>query len=513
MNPLKTDQKKVGPELFFGLAGAIGTDLGAVSRGLIKALEFVNYDSRIIHIIEEIHQIDQYRSLEETDKLQRYREHMNAGDDFREKLKLQDGLARMAIVSIREKHRAPNNEDCRTPNEPYKPLSNTAFILRSFKRPEEVSLFRKVYGKSFFLISAYTPRETRIQNLASELASSHYDSNVSKYREHAETLVNRDEEDLYKDYGQKVRDTFPEADFFVDAQKASHIKDSILRFIEILFGNTFLTPTRMEYAMFHAKAAEYRSAELGRQVGAAIINNEGDILAVGTNDVPKFGGGLYWGEDSDDAREFHGGWDTRDRKKEETFAEILKVLKENEWLGENLKNLEIPELVKRATPLLKRTRLFNLIEFGRATHAEMEALLSAARRGISIKDCTLYTTTFPCHDCARHIVASGIRKVVYIEPYAKSLASQFHLDSFLVDQNIETSGFVSCHSFVGIAPRVYMELFPMLQRKDKEGRVKLWNREIAIPRMHSSPLAYMDNEAKEAKTLSEKMNEAGFKPI
>ncbi|WNM59314.1 hypothetical protein [Candidatus Nitrospira allomarina] len=272
MNPLKTDQKKVGPELFFGLAGAIGTDLGAVSRGLIKALEFVNYDSRIIHIIEEIHQIDQYRSLEETAKLQRYREHMNAGDDFREKLKLQDGLARMAIVSIREKHRAPNNEDCRTPNEPYKPLSNTAFILRSFKRPEEVSLFRKVYGKSFFLISAYTPRETRIQNLASELASSHYDSNVSKYREHAETLVNRDEEDLYKDYGQKVRDTFPEADFFVDAQKASHIKDSILRFIEILFGNTFLTPTRMEYAMFHAKAAEYRSAELGRQVGAAIIN-------------------------------------------------------------------------------------------------------------------------------------------------------------------------------------------------------------------------------------------------
>ncbi|WP_376753424.1 deaminase [Candidatus Nitrospira allomarina] len=234
---------------------------------------------------------------------------------------------------------------------------------------------------------------------------------------------------------------------------------------------------------------------------------------MGTNDVPKFGGGLYWGEDSDDAREFHGGWDTRDRKKEETFAEILKVLKENEWLGENLKNLEIPELVKRATPLLKRTRLFNLIEFGRATHAEMEALLSAARRGISIKDCTLYTTTFPCHDCARHIVASGIRKVVYIEPYAKSLASQFHLDSFLVDQNIETSGFVSCHSFVGIAPRVYMELFPMLQRKDKEGRVKLWNREIAIPRMHSSPLAYMDNEAKEAKTLSEKMNEAGFKPI
>lgn len=55
-------------------------------------------------------------------------------------------------------------------------------------------------------------------------------------------------------------------------------------------------------------------------------------------------------------------------------------------------------------------------------HAEMFAITDAARRGLSVRDATLYCTTFPCHMCARHIIASGIRKVVYIEPYPKSMA-------------------------------------------------------------------------------------------
>lgn len=40
-------------------------------------------------------------------------------------------------------------------------------------------------------------------------------------------------------------------------------------------------------------------------------------------------------------------------------------------------------------------------------------------------------TTYPCHNCARHIVAAGIREVVYIEPYPKSLAVKLHGDSIM----------------------------------------------------------------------------------
>lgn len=45
-------------------------------------------------------------------------------------------------------------------------------------------------------------------------------------------------------------------------------------------------------------------------------------------------------------------------------------------------------------------------------HAERNAIFHAARTGTSLKGCTLYTTHYPCCDCARAIVQSGIAKVV-----------------------------------------------------------------------------------------------------
>ncbi len=46
-------------------------------------------------------------------------------------------------------------------------------------------------------------------------------------------------------------------------------------------------------------------------------------------------------------------------------------------------------------------------------HSERNAVYNAARIGAQLKDCTMYTTWFPCADCARGIVQSGIKKVVY----------------------------------------------------------------------------------------------------
>jgi deoxycytidylate deaminase len=54
------------------------------------------------------------------------------------------------------------------------------------------------------------------------------------------------------------------------------------------------------------------------------------------------------------------------------------------------------------------------LEYGRIIHAEMSAICDAARLGRSIKNAVLFTTTFPCHMCAKHIVAAGITKVVFL---------------------------------------------------------------------------------------------------
>lgn len=49
-------------------------------------------------------------------------------------------------------------------------------------------------------------------------------------------------------------------------------------------------------------------------------------------------------------------------------------------------------------------------------HAERNALYNAARMGTSTRNCVMFTTLYPCMDCARAIVQSGIKKVVYMDP-------------------------------------------------------------------------------------------------
>jgi dCMP deaminase len=49
-------------------------------------------------------------------------------------------------------------------------------------------------------------------------------------------------------------------------------------------------------------------------------------------------------------------------------------------------------------------------------HAERNAIYNAARAGISVAGCKMYLPWFPCMDCARAIVQSGIEMLVAIQP-------------------------------------------------------------------------------------------------
>ena len=50
-------------------------------------------------------------------------------------------------------------------------------------------------------------------------------------------------------------------------------------------------------------------------------------------------------------------------------------------------------------------------------HAEMNAILFAAKKGIATEGATLYTTHAPCTNCAKHILNSGIKEVIYLNDY------------------------------------------------------------------------------------------------
>jgi dCMP deaminase len=49
-------------------------------------------------------------------------------------------------------------------------------------------------------------------------------------------------------------------------------------------------------------------------------------------------------------------------------------------------------------------------------HAERYAIYDCAKRGVSTNGCTMYLMWFPCADCARAIIQSGIKELVCYQP-------------------------------------------------------------------------------------------------
>ena len=59
-----------------------------------------------------------------------------------------------------------------------------------------------------------------------------------------------------------------------------------------------------------------------------------------------------------------------------------------------------------------------------ATHAEQNAIIQAARMGLSVEGATLYCTHQPCVICAKMIINSGIVRIVYSEGYPDEFSLQ-----------------------------------------------------------------------------------------
>ncbi len=401
-------------------------------------------------------------------------------------------------------------------------IPGKAFILRQLKHPEEVYLLRSIYGDGFHVIGLYCSMSERRHELKTRYFMS--DSEIDE-------LINLDEYER-PEFGQRFRETFHLADGFIAVSATppgtDRTKAQLTRLLDLLFGTRIITPTKDEYAMYLAHAAALRSSSLGRQVGASIINRDGDVLAIGANEVPKFGGGSYWENDPTrppppgylDGRDHARGYDSNDEMQRDLMAEVLRELDPN-W--SKLDEAARTEKIIKACKVLKDSgaRVMNLTEFGRAVHAEMSALMASARIGVSVQNGSLFTTTFPCHGCAKHIIDAGLRRVVYVEPYPKSLAANFHSDAISVEdldvsnnQEGGESTKVRFEPFVGVAPRRYDALFSMKTKEGRETRRKnrmgeLEKTAIGL-RLTMQPHSYTDRESLAAKSLEDKRQRMSF---
>jgi deoxycytidylate deaminase len=296
---------------------------------------------------------------------------------------------------------------------------------------------------------------------------------------------------------------------FLNADDKSAIESSVRRTVAILFGHPFETPTTDEMGMQFAPSAGLRSSDLSRQVGYVACTDDGQVLAVGTNEVAKAGGGFYWPGSEDDARDFRVV--ESDEPNAEMKLAILKDLLEHLQRSGVLTGTEevTDERVSAIGKQLKGSRFMAITEFGRAVHAEMGVITDAARRGVALRDATLYGTTFPCHNCAKHIVASGVKRLVYIEPYPKSQVARLFRDSIALESAAPRK--VLFEPFVGIAPLRFRELFLITDRKDENGRIISWDeiKRSTLPRIESDPRSYIRSERIAVEELGRALATAG----
>ncbi|MDY0278485.1 MAG: dCMP deaminase family protein [Acholeplasma sp.] len=111
-----------------------------------------------------------------------------------------------------------------------------------------------------------------------------------------------------------------------------------------------------EYFMGVASLSAQRSKDPNTQVGAVIVNEDKRIIGIGYNGFPKGA--------SDDIFP----WSSEGCLVDSKYAYVV--------------------------------------------HAEANAILNATT---SIKNATLYVTLFPCHECAKLIIQSGIKEIVYAD--------------------------------------------------------------------------------------------------
>jgi deoxycytidylate deaminase len=458
------------PELVVGVVTPVGTNTADFVARIRGALAEWNYGSTTIKL-SDYFDSSAPSGEHEDERILRL---IAAGNDWCREQASVFGVAPLAcqqisVARVVEHQRRGRGDD---PGLAAEPLSRHAFLLHSLKRPGEVELLRYVYGDAFVLLATDAPVDVRLQTLSDRLRT-HVTLDDEDLRRKARDLINADAAES-DEFGQDVAKTYPLADVFIAPDRDPD------RAIALLFGDSTQAPTVGESAMFAAWATAARSLTASRRVGAAIVRN-GSLLSVGMNEVP----GIF-GLTPDAVL----GYDYSELEKQELAIRAAETLAEQGWLDETKSQLlanDRDEFDRSAVEVFRNSPIMDVIEYQRAVHAEMWAILDAAKRGVSLQDTEMYGTTYPCHLCWKHVFTSGIKKMYYIDTYPKSRAESMYAPTHRM-----------LEKYIGVAPRKYLRFFQdrELIGADRAGRIESIRRDDAQPLVRELPAeAVMAREA------------------
>ncbi len=277
-----TIDERESQELVIALVGPVGSGV-STSAKLLKELLTTDFGYDVPAILKQSDIIKREAARVgmgaiPEDPLSAYVDHMQTAGNLLRKKYGPNYLAEKTVEQI-VKYRTEKGAIANGKAMP----GRRAYIIDSIKNADELSLLRSVYRETLCLVGVFTPDAIRQRRLLDGGAVA---GEVKK-------LIERDLGESGT-FGQMTRKVFSFSDFFVcNDQKIDELRRKLSRYLEIIFDVGIHTPTREEASMTKATAAGAGSACMSRQVGASIVSEEGELIATGWNDVPKFGGGLY----------------------------------------------------------------------------------------------------------------------------------------------------------------------------------------------------------------------------
>ena len=269
------------------------------------------------------------------------------------------------------------------------------WAIDSIRNPEEAKAFH-AFTRRFFLFGIFADSDVRWSRVR------------ERYGKDRNVFEEDDRRDTGREsppHGQRVEDSFYFADVVlannrhfeaVGNDEFNAFAGRVGRYVDLVADPLKRQePTPHEALMAAAYSVSQRSSCRNRKVGAVIADGSGAIISSGYNEVPR-------GE-SPCAKKYLACF--REKERAEFIIAVASA---------------IPDL-KGKEALLESIfkERFRILDLCRALHAEENAILNLAKNtpAVPLSQCTLYTTTYPCRQCANKIATTGIKNLIYVEPY------------------------------------------------------------------------------------------------
>jgi deoxycytidylate deaminase len=385
MYPSGTEVHRVLPEAIIGLTGAFGSGCTTAAKHLRYSRHFA-----LARLSDPIRA--EWAKINKNDpsrlELQRL------GDDLRHG-NHPGVLPELAFKELFEKNggKLPNN-----------------IVIDGIRNVGEVNYLRNLYGYRFTLIAMLASFDARWDRIE----STYTDRNLGLKDFIVDDQRDKNEE---TDYGQQVELCVDKADILIDNSvpvSTTEFKRKLVDFVDLATGSHQRGATQSEILMNIAFSSSHSSKCIKRHVGAVIVDRKGQIVSAGYNENP-LGTNPCVEEPEYENQCF------RDIIRNDHFKSLADKGARCPVCGEKIVFEKGPPWrCKACADKLEKTNLESFffpdraLNWCTAVHAEVWAILAAGERA---RSGDLYTTTFPCAQCAEKIVQAGIIKVVFTESY------------------------------------------------------------------------------------------------